>query len=118
MIVTFANGRVVRGELNGNGGPCSTVARASDVLRMRRRSMEAIYVFPRNIAGRNWPDNFEKVDPESIVGLEAEFLAETLPGRRRQPQALVTWRIEDEPPEEDEPAPQADWRRALPTGGW
>lgn len=115
MIVRLSNGREIRGEMNGNGGPCTTVARASDIVRFRRRSGQAVLVFPRAKAREPWPDNSEKVDPDAIVGLEAEFLFEMQPGRRRQPRALVTWTPTDEP---DDDPPRADWSRALPTGGW
>ena len=115
MIVTLSSGRIIRGEVNGNGGPCTTVARASDVVRFRRRSGEAVVVYPRETRDLPFGENFEKLDPDAVVRLEAETTEEAGPGRRREPRALAVW--EPEPDDDPEPA-RADWSRALPPGGW
>lgn len=117
MLITFDDGRVIRGELRGNGGPCLTVARASDVLRWRRRSGEGVIVYPYEKRTAPWPENVERHNPDRIVRLEAETPAEAASGRRREPRALAVWCREDDP-EDDAPARRADWSRALPTVGW
>jgi len=114
VILTFRDGRVVRGALYDHGGPCTTVARAVDILRIRGRSGEAVILIPPGAAALLWTAECERVDPDGIVRLEAEYAYETLPGSRREPRARASW---DRPTEED-PTARADWSRALPTGGW